>query len=1203
MDVIRGRITDPAGAPVERARIVATSLAGEVNRTATADANGRFTITFPNGEGDYTVTVSAVGYTQKRFEVKRTADQDVLVADVQLTRMTARLDSVVVHGRRDRVGRDDRAPDIGGTEQRVAPSAVAANDLGDLAAMAASVPGVTLVPGSDGDPSGFSVLGLTPDQNNATLNGQAFDGSSIPRDAGVMTSLVTSPYDVSRGGFSGAQLSIRTTPATNFVTRTMSLNLDAPRLQWTDPAGRALGQRYSNLSLGGALTGPIQQDASFYSLSYQLGRRASDLQTLLNTNSVGLRTAGIAPDSVARLLSILSQRGIPVSAGGIPTQRETDQGNLLASIDIAPPSSKSGSAYNLTANGAWTRLAPVTAGATDLAVHGGNRTSARGGLQARHSAYFGIGILTETTVGVSASRSSGSPYLTLPGGSVRVASSFADGSDGVKIVSFGGNSFLGTTQSSSSASIDNTLSWFSENSRHRLKLATELRRDAFSQDEGTNQLGSFTFNSLADLQNGAPASFTRTLSAPSHSGSETIGAISLGDSYRRTSNLQLQYGLRLDGNAFNGGIPANATVEQLFRTRNDHAPNHLYVSPRLGFSWQYGAAPQVAGFVGAVRGPRAVVRGGIGMFQNIPASTLLAGAMDNTGLPSALQQIACISVAVPTPDWNAYAADASAIPTQCTDGTQGTAFASRAPNVTLFAPDYAPTRSLRSNLQWSGSVFDGRFFTSIDGTYSRNMEQPSTVDLNFDPTMRFRLADERGRPVYAPPTDIDPVTGLVAPGAARVTSQFSHVAELRSDLRSVSRQLTVSLSPAGFGTNYRWAVAYVLSDVREQFRGFSSTAGDPLDIAWGRAGTSARHQVQYTLSYNFLDAVRMSWFGTVRSGVPYTPMVAGDVNGDGYGNDRAFVFDPAHTADTAVASAMRTLLGGAPASVRTCLLRQLGRIAARNSCDGAWTTTATFTLSLNPVKFRLPKRANLSLQISNPIGAADLLLHGEGHLHGWGQQAFPDPSLLYVRGFDAQAQRFTYAVNQRFGSASTAFSTIRSPVTVTAMMRFDLGPTRERQMLTQQLDRGRTRAGDRPSALMLKLMYSTGGIPNPMVALLREADTLHLTAIQADSIATLNRSYTIKLDSIWDPVAKELAALPERYDHGAAYARYISAREASVDLLIRIAPTLEHLLSAEQRRRLPPTIASYLDTRYLASIRSGTIGGAASNGVFMLGTR
>ena len=48
----------------------------------------------------------------------------------------------------------------------------------------------------------------------------------------------------------------------------------------------------------------------------------------------------------------------------------------------------------------------------------------------------------------------------------------------------------------------------------------------------------------------------------------------------------------------------------------------------------------------------------------------------------------------------------------------------------------------------------------------------------------------------------------------------------------------------------------------------------------------------------------------------------------------------------------------------------------------------------------MPQRANLSFQISNPLGAADLLLHGDNKLHGWGQGAFPQNQLLYVQGFD-----------------------------------------------------------------------------------------------------------------------------------------------------------------------------------------------------------
>jgi len=251
------------------------------------------------------------------------------------------------------------------------------------------------------------------------------------------------------------------------------------------------------------------------------------------------------------------------------------------------------------------------------------------------------------------------------------------------------------------------------------------------------------------------------------------------------------------------------------------------------------------------------------------------------------------------------------------------------------------------------------------------------------------------------------------------------------------------------------------------------------------------------------------------------------------------------------------------------------------------------------LKFRMPQRATLSLQIGNPLGAADLLLHGNNNLRGWGQFSFPDPNLLAVRGFDPVTQRYSYDVNQRFGSTLPALTAVRAPVTVTAMMRFDLGPTRERQALTQQLDRGRSTRGQKAPEPMLRAIYGTGGgIMNPLSTILRQADTLELTGPQADSIATLNRWYVVRLDSIWSPLAKYFAALPDNYDRDDAYRKYQRAREASVDMLIRIAPDIKQLLTPAQRRKLPSYVASYLDTRYLASIRSGTAGGTGGMTMF-----
>src|SRR5206468_1681099 len=241
------------------------------------------------GDGDYMVSFAALGFAARRFEVKRTADEEILVADAKLSRAAVALDAMKVTAPREKVGRNEPPLDVSGTERPVNPAALPAADLGDLAAMAATLPGVQLVPGENGDPNGFSVLGLGADQNNMTLNGMSFGGSNLPRDAAVSSALVTSPYDVSRGGFSGAQFGLRTRGGSNFITRGMSLNVDAPQMQWTDRAARALGQQYTNLSLGGLVAGPISLDKAFYNVAYQFGRRANDYQSLLNTSPVGLQ--------------------------------------------------------------------------------------------------------------------------------------------------------------------------------------------------------------------------------------------------------------------------------------------------------------------------------------------------------------------------------------------------------------------------------------------------------------------------------------------------------------------------------------------------------------------------------------------------------------------------------------------------------------------------------------------------------------------------------------------------------------------------------------------------------------------------------------------------------------------------------------------------------------------------------------------------
>ena len=1185
-DIIRGRVVGPDKKPLENVTVTATSLVDQTSRSSKTGKDGRFSIIFSGGGGDYMMAFTAIGYQPNRFEVKREVDEDILIADASLSKTAVTLEAVRVTAGRERPGREGNQLDAGSREETVNTNTVPIDALGDLAAMAATLPGVTLIPGAEGEASGFSVLGLGADQNNITLNGLNFSGTDLPRDATTQTRVTTSSYDPSRGGFSGAQISLRTASGSNYVTRSLHQTVDAPGLQYTDAVGRSLGQQFTNLQLSGNASGPFKLDKAFYSFSWQLGRRTSTLQDLLNTNELALERVGVSSDSVSRLLELLGAAGIPMSSGVIPNDKLTQNGSFLSSFDFAPSGTHT---YNLTVSGRWNGQDASNLSTTAVPLHGGETRTYGGAIQARHSSYFFQNFLDQTSAAFQQSVMTGDPYIELPSANVRVSSNFPDGTAGVSNLQFGGNTGLPRNSHTTTAELQNELSWISLNNKHRFKFGVDFRYNRYSQDNTTNRFGTFTYNSLADLQNDTPASFSRRLQVNTRLGNDVGASAWLGDAYRPAPRLQITYGLRVDASHFNGQPAFNATVDSIFGARNDAVPRGVYVSPRLGFSWTYGTNPQIGGFQGAFRGSRGQISGGIGEFQNLPNSQLIAAAVDQTGLPSAAQQLSCIGSAVPTPDWVDYLTSTGMIPTTCAGDV--TTYSSAVPNVTLFAPDYIPQRSWRGNLNWNAPVLNNRFRLSSGATYSLNLNQQSQIDLNFNRTSRFTLPVE-GRPVFVNPASIFPTTGSIISRDARITQDFAQVADYLSDLQSRSTQLSLGISPVAFNSAFQWRVTYVWQKVTDQSRGFSggSTASDPYFAEWARGGRDARHQITFNVGYTWHQALSVVAFGRVQSGNPFTPMVSGDVNGDGYNNDRAFIYDPTKTADQTLATAMQNLLENAPSSVRDCLRRQLGTIAGRNSCEGPWSTNLNLRVSLVSQALKLPDRATISLGIANPLTGIDALVHGSSNLHGWGAPSSTDPTLFLVRGFDPTTETYKYDVNPRFGASRQASALNLAPMRLTLDVRLDVGPERERQDLFLRLRAGRGGRGNRASEQQLKLQY-VRNYPNPFEQMLRQQDSLGLSDEVADSIAILNKTYGKAIDSIWTPVAKYLASLPDKYSLDEAYERVRTAENASLDKMATYGPAAKALLTPEQVRKLPPFIALFLDNQAIRQIRPGRAGG------------
>src|ERR1051325_7621889 len=131
-DVIRGRVIGPDSLPIQGVTVRATSYAGAVVKTAQTDKNGRFTIAFLNGEGDYWLDFIKLGFAPKRFEIKKIGEEQVLIADARLSSTIASLDPMVVMDQRNRAlpNRNATGVDVSGGDRTLTSSGVPPDQAG-----------------------------------------------------------------------------------------------------------------------------------------------------------------------------------------------------------------------------------------------------------------------------------------------------------------------------------------------------------------------------------------------------------------------------------------------------------------------------------------------------------------------------------------------------------------------------------------------------------------------------------------------------------------------------------------------------------------------------------------------------------------------------------------------------------------------------------------------------------------------------------------------------------------------------------------------------------------------------------------------------------------------------------------------------------------------------------------------------------------
>ena len=1040
-DVLTGRILDPRGRPVADAVVSASALARDLRRSTLSDQEGRYRLILPRGER-YALRAVKIRMTYERVLETSASGGNLLLADMRLRDTPVVLEGLTIIGEGDEL-------ETAGVDQELPAEwlALLPVDRSSLSTVASLAPGMAGLEASDSIGSGgFSVFGQRPDLNHVSVDGASFgsprggaDGSlGLPPEAVRLTRVITNSYDVARGQYSGGQIAATTRGGSNRPQGTATYTLYEPRLQW-DAGGAPMRGGYTEHALGGSYGGPLVKDRAFYFVSGSARHRSQDFASLLQADAAALEQLGAHPDSVARFLHILQDHGLSPGESVPVSGQLIEELLLFARFDLTLSKKHS---LMLRLDGRLNSRDGTRVASLGLPHSGGTDAGSGGGVMVVLGSTPAKGISNELRAYLSRLDTDALPYLPIPEGRVRVASLLPDGTRSVASLVFGGNRSLPVTSMERTLEISDELSW-RIGAAHEVKLGALLNATRSSNEYSATQFGAFSFNSLEDFAADRATSYSRSLTASTRPGGGQNVALHLGDVWQYTSRLQLTYGLRLESSLFGRTPEYNPRVDSLFGRRTDRFASEVDLSPRLGFTYTIPPAK------GAPPTPL-TVRGGIGVFRGRPPFSLYSTAMDATGLAGAQVQITCVGAAVPIPDWAGFRGDPATIPDLCADNQSGIGTSSgRAPNVTVFTPGFQAPRSWRTSLELDRPL-GRKLGVTLSATYNLGTELYGVRDLNLDAAPRFTLPAENDRPVFVDPAAVVERSGQIALLASRIHPQLGQVLEVHSTLGSSSTQWTASLR-GNFPPRLNFRASYTLSSARDESsfsccsaaQGFGapSTAGDPNEAEWSRSNFERRHSLLGTLAVTPRPWLELTVVGRTSSGAPFTPLVGNDINGDGARNDRAFVFSPTLGPDSAVASGMARLLEQGPASVRKCLARQLGRIAARNSCPGAPSSSLELRANLRPkLPGTLQRRVTTSITSQNLLMGLDQLLSGGGRLRGWGQLVSPDPTLLYPRAFDAATRSFRYEVNERFGNARQGQIAIGSPFQLHVEARVTLGP-------------------------------------------------------------------------------------------------------------------------------------------------------------------
>lgn len=895
---ISGRITDPKAAALPGVTIVAIHQPSGSKYSTSTRGDGRFRFPSVRVGGPYTITLSFIGYEKEVINDVQVSLGETLTLNVMLKDKSSALQEVVIKG--------GRKNNILNSKKNGAGIVIDQNALTSLPTISRSLNDFTRLTPQAG---AQGMLGMGAKSNSVSVDGAAFNNSfglgvetnnlpgananaqPISLDAIDQIAVNLSPYSVKEGGFTGASINAVTKSGDNTFRGSVydlfrNQNLVGSKVKDVTIANTTFHENTFGFRLGG----PIIKDKLFFFTNYE---QFSNTQPGANfvAATPGSTNANVSNFNASDLnaLSSFLQTTYHYDPGSyqdynLPTQNKKFLVKLDWNVDTK---NKLSVRYNqLTAS-------TLAGGASTVSTTGFSNN----GYPRYNDVYSITGELNSTITDKISNRVFAS-YNNLPDVRAPLGSLFpyVVVNDNGKTYQFGTNfAAVENKVAQHIFQLQDDITFALKN--HNLSAGVSYQKMHFSDDFTLNPQGTYTFSSLSNFYNSAPAGTTTPIGQSTGAGLPSQYSLSYtvqpGRQVTYASNdvstigfylqdevfpfpaLKLTGGIRFDVISFLG-TPAintaasNYTFQDAYGNPEQYSTGtkpgtSLLFSPRLGFNWD-------------LTGDRTLqLRGGSGIFTgNIPYVYIT-----NTGAQNGLNEN---SIAATT------AAAAAAYPFKADPKAYVPANKSAAARSELdfIAKDFKMPQVWRSTLALDYKL-PANIVASLEGIYSKDINAPFYSNVNFNSSNTTTAAD--GRLAYT----------------SSVLNPNVNGAYLLSNI-NMGHQLflTASLNKQ-FSKNWMASAAYTYGNSKTAFDFKSTTAAGAFNATpvvgnanipvLGYTTFDLRNRIvgSATYKFNYFKDKMTSSLGIFLEGAQqgrgsYNYAGTGNVNQDGVtGNDLIFI--------------------------------------------------------------------------------------------------------------------------------------------------------------------------------------------------------------------------------------------------------------------------------------------------------------------------